>query len=48
VKQAMEKYQLSRDAVYQALKYYHIERINVRNHIKFLKVDFDRIMSVAT
>jgi excisionase family DNA binding protein len=48
VKQAMEKFNITRDSVYQILKYYKIERINVGNHVKFLKIEFDKVMSVKT
>ena len=44
VQEAMAKFHLTRDAVYGILRFHGIERIKSGKFVKFLKVDFDKIM----
>ena len=46
VKEAMEKFKLSRDSVYNILQFHQISREKNGRFVRFLKVDFDRVMSV--
>lgn len=44
VQEAMAKFHLTRDAVYGTLRFHGIERVKFGKFVKFLKVDFDKIM----
>jgi hypothetical protein len=46
VKEAMEKFKLSRDSVYNILQFHQISREKNGRFVRFLKVDFDRVMGV--
>lgn len=46
VKEAMERFNLSRDAVYGVLQFHQIPREKNGRFVRFLKVDFDRVMGV--
>ena len=46
VKEAMEKFNLSRDSVYNILQFHQISREKNGRFVRFLKVDFDRVMGV--
>ena len=46
VKEAMEKFNLSRDSVYNILQFHQIPREKNGRFVRFLKVDFDRVMGV--
>ena len=46
VKEAMEKFKLSRDSVYNILQFHQIPREKNGRFVRFLKVDFDRVMGV--
>ena len=46
VKEAMEKFKLSRDSVYGILQFHQINREKNGRFIRFLKVEFDRVMGV--
>ena len=46
VKEAMEKFKLSRDSVYGILQFHQIPREKNGRFVRFLKVDFDRVMGV--
>ena len=46
VKEAMEKFKLSRDSVYGILQFHQINREKNGRFVRFLKVEFDRIMGV--
>ena len=47
VKEAMEKFKLSRDSVYNILQFHQIPREKNGRFVRFLKVDFDRVMGVC-
>ena len=40
----MAKYNLSRDAVYGILNFHQIKRLKQGRYVRFLRIDFDRIM----
>lgn len=44
VKEAMERFNLSRDAVYGVLQFRQIPREKNGHFVRFLKVEFDRVM----
>lgn len=44
VQEAMKKYKLSRDSVYGILRFHEIKREKHGRYVRFLKLDFDRIM----
>lgn len=44
VQEAMEKFHLTRDAIYGILRFHSIERIKAGRFVKFLKADFDKVM----
>ena len=44
VQEAMKKYNLTRDSVYGILQFHEIKREKKGRFVRFLKVDFDRIM----
>ena len=44
VKEAMEKFKLSRDSVYGILQFHQINREKNGRFVRFLKVEFDRVM----
>ena len=46
VKEAMEKFKLSRDSVYGILQFHQINREKNGRFVRFLKVEFDRVMGV--
>ena len=46
VKEAMEKFKLTRDSVYGILQFHEIKREKHGRFVRFLKVDFDRVMGV--
>ena len=46
VKEAMERFNLSRDAVYGVLQFHQIPREKNGRFVRFLKVEFDRVMGV--
>ena len=46
VKEAMEKFKLSRDSVYGILQFHQINREKNRRFVRFLKVEFDRVMGI--
>lgn len=46
VKKAMEKFKLSRDSVYGILQFHQINREKNGRFVRFLKVEFDRVMGV--
>ena len=46
VPEAMDKFNLTRDAIYGILRFHNIERIKVGKFVKFLKVEFDKVMGV--
>ena len=46
VQEAMKKYNMTRDSVYNTLSFHQIKREKKGRFVKFLKVDFDRIMGV--
>ena len=46
VKEAMERFHLSRDAVYGVLQFHQIPREKNGRFVRFLKVEFDRVMGV--
>ena len=46
VKEAMEKFKLSRDSVYDILQFHQINREKNGRFVRFLKVEFDRVMGV--
>lgn len=46
VKEAMEKFKLSRDSVYGILQFHQIKREKHGRFVRFLKIDFDRVMGV--
>lgn len=47
VKEAMEKFKLSRDSVYSILQFHQINREKNGKFVRFLKVEFDRVMGVC-
>ncbi len=44
VKEAMEKFKLTRDSVYGILQFHEIKREKHGRFVRFLKVDFDKVM----
>ena len=46
VQEAMKKYNMTRDSVYNTLSFHQIKREKKGRFVKFLKVDFDRVMGV--
>lgn len=46
VKEAMEKFKLSRDSVYGILQFHQINREKNGRFVRFLKVEFDKVMGV--
>ena len=42
----MERFHLSRDAVYGVLQFHQIPREKNGRFVRFLKVEFDRVMGV--
>lgn len=44
VKEAMEKFKLTRDSVYGILQFHEIKREKHERFVRFLKVDFDKVM----
>ena len=46
VKEAMEKFKLSRDSVYGILQFHQINREKNGRFVRFLKVEFDRVMGI--
>ena len=44
VKEAMEKFKLTRDSVYGILQFHEIKREKHGRIVRFLKVDFDKVM----
>ena len=46
VKEAMEKFKLSRDSVYGILQFHQINREENGRFVRFLKVEFDKVMGV--
>ncbi len=46
VQEAMKKYNMTRDSVYNTLSFHQIKREKKGRIVKFLKVDFDRVMGV--
>ena len=46
VKEAMEKFKLSRDSVYGILQFHQMNREKNGRFVRFLKVEFDRVMGV--
>ena len=46
VKEAMEKFKLSRDSVYGILQFHQINREKNGRFVRFLKVEFDQVMGV--
>ena len=46
VHEAMKKYNMTRDSVYNTLSFHQIKREKKGRFVKFLKVDFDRVMGV--
>ena len=46
VKEAMEKFKLSRDSVYGILQFHQINREKNGRFVRFLKVEFDRVIGV--
>lgn len=46
VKEAMEKFKLTRDSVYGILQFHEIKREKHGHFVRFLKVDFDKVMGV--
>ena len=44
VQEAMEKFKLSRDSVYGILQFHQINREKNGRFVRFLKVEFDRVM----
>ena len=46
VQEAMKKYKMTRDSVYNTLSFHQIKREKKGRFVKFLKVDFDRVMGV--
>lgn len=46
VKEAMERFNLSRDAVYGVLQFHQIPREKNGRFVRFLKVEFDRVMGI--
>ena len=46
VKEAMDKFKLTRDSVYGILQFHEIKREKHGRFVRFLKVDFDRVMGV--
>ena len=46
VKEAMEKFNLSRDSVYGILQFHQINREKNGRFVRFLKVEFDKVMGV--
>ena len=47
VKEAMEKFKLSRDSVYGILQFHQINREKNGRFVRFLKVEFDKVMGVC-
>ena len=45
-KEAMKKFNLTRESVYNTLRFHEIKREKKGRFVKFLKVDFDRVMGV--
>ncbi len=46
VQEAMKKFNLTRESVYNTLRFHEIKREKKGRFVKFLKVDFDRVMGV--
>jgi hypothetical protein len=46
VQEAMKKFNLSRESVYNTLRFHEIKREKKGRFVRFLKVDFDRVMGV--
>lgn len=46
VQEAMKKFNLTRESVYNTLRFHEIKREKKGRVVKFLKVDFDRVMGV--
>ena len=46
VQEAMKKFNMTRDSVYNTLSFHQIKREKNGRYVRFLKVDFDRVMGV--
>ena len=46
VQEAMKKFNISRESVYNTLRFHEIKREKKGRFVRFLKVDFDRVMGV--
>lgn len=44
VQEAMARYKLSRDAVYGILNFHQVKRLKQGRYVRFLRIDFDKIM----
>lgn len=44
VQEAMARYKLSRDAVYGILQFHQIKRLKQGRYVRFLRIDFDKVM----